>query len=277
MVRVIVNADDIGMTAGVTRGIVRATLQGIVTSATFMASMPGSEDAGSQVVAHGLNVGVHLNVTQGRPLMRASAVPSLTDSTGDFRSASELRARLGRGAVPRRELEWEFARQIERTIELGMMPSHLDTHHHMHASITVAQAMHSVAQRYGIRKIRTLRTLETFTPAILGSLEARDQARRAGRAPRDNARMQRAFRTPIALLKPGDGVADWIDMFEALAGCSDSSVFEVICHPAEPDDDLRRLSRFVASREMELAVVTSPELRKAVTDLGIRLISYREL
>jgi predicted glycoside hydrolase/deacetylase ChbG (UPF0249 family) len=57
----------------------------------------------------------------------------------------------------------------------------------------------------------------------------------------------------------------------------DATVFEIVCHPAEADDDLRRLSRFVSSREEELAVLTSPRLRAAVSDLAIRLVPYREL
>lgn len=277
MVRVIINADDIGLTAGVTRGITRAMLHGVATSATFMAAMPDAEVAAAAIVLHGLDVGVHLNITQGRPLAQRTEVPSLVDDRGIFWNPGELRSRARRSAIMSKDVELEFSRQVERTLELGIHPTHLDSHHHVHASLGIAMALYRVARRYGIRGVRTVRAYDTFDPALFARLERQDLARREARASLGDDGEARLPRAPIALLKPGGEIAEWVDLLGQLAPCSDTSVFEIICHPAVADDDLSRLSQFVSSREAELRVVTSAEVREAVSSLGIRLISYGDL
>jgi len=277
MVRVIVNADDIGLSPGVTRGITRAMTAGIATSATFMATMPDAEGAASRIVADGLDVGVHLNITQGRPLMPARAVSSLLDEGGEFLGHARLHARLRQRAVSLAEIEAEFGRQIERTRELGIEPTHLDTHHHMHSSLGVARALHRVARDHAVPKLRTVRSYRTLDDELVARLGAADRRRRSARGRAASRSGRRDLRMPIALLKPETRLDDWIGLFDRLRTFSGEGAFEIICHPAEPDDELRRLSTFVESRELELMLVTAPELIAAVSDPRIELISFRDL
>ncbi len=111
----IVNADDFGLTAGVSRGILKAGRSGIVTST-------------EELQVSGLGVGVHLNLTLGAPVSDPRRVPSLVDAEGRFvRDAREAAAR----AKPD-EARIELGTQIDvfRKI-MGCFPTHLDTHHHV--------------------------------------------------------------------------------------------------------------------------------------------------
>ena len=80
--KIIVNADDMGYTRGVTEGIIEGYEKGIVTSTTVMCNMPNAAQAAQRLRSvPGLGTGVHLTLTCGRPLTRAK---TLTDQHGDF-------------------------------------------------------------------------------------------------------------------------------------------------------------------------------------------------
>ena len=67
--RLIVNADDFGLTAGVSRGILRAHREGLVTSTTVLASLPAQPELDATATASpGLGLGLHFNLTWGRPV-----------------------------------------------------------------------------------------------------------------------------------------------------------------------------------------------------------------
>src|SRR5688572_31067184 len=96
--RLIVNADDLGRSPGIDRGIVRAHERGIVTSTTLMANAPGAERAAALArECPSLDVGVHLVLTYARPLTDPRRIPSLVEPDGSFpRSPSAI---IGEGRV----------------------------------------------------------------------------------------------------------------------------------------------------------------------------------
>ncbi|HWI60281.1 MAG TPA: carbohydrate deacetylase [Symbiobacteriaceae bacterium] len=132
MKRLIINADDLGLSEGANLGILRAHQTGIVTSATVMMNMPGAVAALSLARQHpSLGVGIHLTLTGGRPL--SPDVPSLTDADGSF---------LKNASSPKRdELECELRAQVEAFLASGLTPTHLDSHHHVHLQIPAVAAI----------------------------------------------------------------------------------------------------------------------------------------
>ena len=124
----IVNADDFGLTAGVSRGILEAHRHGIVTSTTLLVNREIPPSLIEELAASDLGVGVHLNLTLGSPVASANRVPSLVDAEGRFiRDAREASARAKVD-----EARIELGTQIDafRTI-MGRFPTHLDSHHHV--------------------------------------------------------------------------------------------------------------------------------------------------
>src|SRR5665647_1358607 len=129
--RLVINADDFGYSAGVTRGIVEAHAAGSVTSTSMMANGIDWENAVRLARStRTLDVGVHLNLVQGRPLLR---VLSLTDArTGELYPLGALARRALAGRIDAGELEAELRAQIERVRSAGIAVTHLDSHRHAH-------------------------------------------------------------------------------------------------------------------------------------------------
>ncbi len=105
--RLIVNADDFGLTPGVSAGILAAHRHGIVTSTTVLVT--ADVDRASLVAARdsALGIGLHVNLTLGRPLTPAR---SLVDSSGRF--IRDARRAAARASVT--DVEREVAAQIEK-------------------------------------------------------------------------------------------------------------------------------------------------------------------
>lgn len=270
MRRLIINADDFGLSPGVSRGILRAYREGILTSTTFMVNFPwAGEMAGWLRDAPGLGVGLHLNLTTGAPVLPPSEVPSLVGPDGRFgRSLLRLLRRLQPA-----EAEAEWSAQVARFAALvGRLPTHLDTHRYLQAWPPLCGAMLRVARRYGVRAVRVLPpdvfppgTFPRWSPAgpLLGAALRRTTAmiRQSGLAAPDRT-MAGDFDLP-GLLARLDRVED--------------GVTELVTHPGEVDDLLRGLSSLQAQREVELAALTAPEARQRVEARGIRLIHFGDL
>ena len=127
--RLIVNADDLGLSPGVNRGILEAHLRGVVSSSTLMVNMPSALSGAALVRAEAprLGLGLHLNLSHGRPLLPPEEVPSLVRADGRFVSVSRglASARCWHPKEVRAELEAQLARFGELT---GGLPDHLDSH-----------------------------------------------------------------------------------------------------------------------------------------------------
>src|SRR5271163_1537845 len=104
--KLIINADDLGMSRGITDGILVAHRYGFLTSASLLVNMPASEYAVERVAsAPKLGVGVHLNICQGRPISPVREVPSLVDVEGKFYAAGVMIRKLWAWRINAQELE----------------------------------------------------------------------------------------------------------------------------------------------------------------------------
>lgn len=285
--RLIVTADDMGMTAGVTRGIVRSMSHGIVSTTSLMTNMPAAAQAALQAVNDRLDVGVHLNLTTGRPLSPPSAIRSLVRGDGTFHSHPDFVRGLLSWRISRRDIEREFGAQIERAFEMGLRPSHLDTHHHLHLWWPVARALVRVGRRYGIDKTRTPRTTDMALRLPNSSTTPREWAKRRYKA--ITARLLgRWFRMATWRMEPSafraahngsvqSRLDEWLFFLKQLPKLPTPAVVEVPCHPAYLDEDLWSQATYVSGREEEVEALTSAQLKAALDKSGIQLIGFRDL
>ena len=151
--RLIINADDFGISRGVNIGIMEAVEAGVVTSASMVVNLPGFGDAVERARSrHAPSLGLHLNLTAGRPL---TAVPSLTRlSTGEFYPLPMLVARASLGLLDSSDIVNECQAQIDRMTEAGFRPTHLDSHRHVHAHPAISPAVFRAASTRGILQVR---------------------------------------------------------------------------------------------------------------------------
>jgi chitin disaccharide deacetylase len=282
----IVNADDLGWTEGVNRGIADAHRNGLVTSASLLAN--GRAFSSAIDVARGnpeLGVGVHLNLSDGPPTADASKIRSLLNAAGEFDGGPEnLLLRVATRALSLDEVETEWEAQIRKVRDSGLCPTHLDGHKHVHMLPGLFQIAVHLAKKHGIRAIRVAHE-ESKLRALLASGEQKTgtalkqgvQARglkllaRDARELADHAGLCTAdFFCGIAQT----GILTREGVENLLHHLPDGTT-EFMCHPGYADGDLQDSpTRLQQSRQTELAILTDSRVRKFVATRGIRLISY---
>ena len=155
--KIIVNADDFGMSAETNRAIVEAFENNVISSATLMTNMPGFDEACELAHRHRLlgKIGLHLNLTSGYPLSSPiRRCLRFCDNVGMFR-ARQTRFRLSK--EERVAVETEIATQIKACLNRGLYPTHLDSHHHVHTEWAIGAAAITIARQYRIKAIRLSR------------------------------------------------------------------------------------------------------------------------
>jgi predicted glycoside hydrolase/deacetylase ChbG (UPF0249 family) len=270
----IVNADDYGLTPAVSRGILRAHREGIVTSASILALAPGFSEAAAWLPeTSSLGVGIHLAaVGEDPPLSPPAKIRSLVDRAGRLPASWKhflLRALSGR--IRPAELEVEFALQIGRVLGLGVRVTHLDTHQHLHLWPPVRETVIRLARRFGIRAIRVPRSsARRIAGPAMTLLAARleKRARQEGLVfPAATAGFEQSGRMGKARL------ALAIDRL----GRSQAGSAEIIVHPGEAHDPDRARYAWGYRWEEELEALVDGEARAHVERAGLRLGTFADL
>ncbi len=156
MIELVVNADDLGRSPQTNAGIFKAFRSGIVTSASLMTNMPAFEEAVSGAEELQLPLGLHLNLTEGRPLCPAGAIPTLVNEEGQFFGKTDFFLRLKQGKISLEDVRREVTVQTERALQFGLRLDHLDGHHHVHAVPPVYAVSAETARKAGIPFMRVV-------------------------------------------------------------------------------------------------------------------------
>jgi predicted glycoside hydrolase/deacetylase ChbG (UPF0249 family) len=176
--RVVLHADDLGLNAAVTDGIMQGFRRGLLTSTSILANAPDAhralslwkqlqDDFSAEAVpsketrrylddpADPFDLGVHLNLTQGRPLSGKEYPRELLDRKGCFLGIFSLFSRLLRcDAVALRKVRNELARQIEFVLDRGLQPTHVNGHQYIELLPAVSALLPELLESYQIRTVR---------------------------------------------------------------------------------------------------------------------------
>ena len=269
----IVNADDYGLTEQVSRGILRAHRDGIVTSTSCLVLAPGFATSGKWLLEEErLGVGLHLAaVGEDPPLLSAREVPSLVDRQGGLPASWRVfLARATAGRIDRDDLAKEFRAQLEAVRQLGIEPTHIDTHQHLHLWPLVREVVLDLAVEAGIKAVRVPRSTTAFPGGGVNYL-AGELARRAS---------ARGLAFPVQAAgvdEAGRMDHDRIETALARLGASGAPVCELSAHPGEAEDPARERYRWAYHWGDELAALTAPTAKDAVARHGFTLGSYADL
>lgn len=276
----IVNGDDFGLTQGVNRAIIDAHTQGILTSATLMANMHAFDDAVRLAKENSsLGVGLHFNITQGKPVAESSRVPSLLNREGEFLGTSTAlfrRALIGRLRI--KEVEIELQAQIEKVQNAGLQLTHIDSHKHAHILPTVFEAISQIAPDYGIHAIRLpregwrtgeVKTLKLLKQGIVALGLSQLSRMNAATLRRANLNSTDAF---FGIRQTGFWSKAWLlKLIENLP----EGVSELMCHPGYEDGELGQIkTRLRESRLQELSLLTDREVIEALHGGRIQAINF---
>ncbi|HZD08428.1 MAG TPA: ChbG/HpnK family deacetylase, partial [Candidatus Limnocylindrales bacterium] len=154
MRRLIVNADDFGLTSGVNRAIIEGNRLGIVTSATLMANAKATDAAIDLAKAQpGLKTGCHVVLIDGVPLK--ANLQSLTNGSPRFRtSLKEFSIAALRKQISAEEVQQEVEAQVRKVQSRGITLTHLDSHKHTHMFPHILRPLLRAAKACGIRAVR---------------------------------------------------------------------------------------------------------------------------
>jgi chitin disaccharide deacetylase len=282
--RLIVNADDFGLTSGVNRAIIEGHTRGAITSATLMANMPAF-DAAVRLANDNpsLGVGLHINITQGRPVAEASRVGSLINDRGEFWGTSgAILKRMLAGKLKIEEVVVELRAQIEKALKAGLRLTHVDSHKHTHALPQICEAIISTIKEYGINAVRAPRERWRFDRGAESFEVIKQSAGAFGISQLcrvSDARLKKSnVRTPdffFGVARTGFWTKSWlIDLIERLpAGAS-----ELMCHPGYEDAELDGVkTRLRASRTNELQLLTDPDVVAKLKENDVELINFSSL
>jgi predicted glycoside hydrolase/deacetylase ChbG (UPF0249 family) len=263
--RLIVNADDFGFTHDVNSGIAEAHQRGILTATTLMANGAAFDDAVRLARENpALDVGCHLVLVGGCSVLdRNRALPR---SVGEMVNAV-VRHRLG----PYQELK----AQVERILEAGIRPTHLDTHKHTHLFPPVLDAVARIAQETGIRWVRRPFDLPTPPGGTPWTTRIVSRSLRVVRSRFHRVLQNHSCQTTDHFA--GFQLTGRLDAGEvvSLIRALPEGVTEFMTHPGHHGAELEAArTRLKASRARELAALTAPEVWRALEESGVALTRF---
>jgi hypothetical protein len=248
--QLIVTADDFNLSEGVSRGILDAHQHGIVTETSVMVNLGDIQHAAALLAAAPrLAVGLHLNITRGRPVAPPSIVAELLGTDGEFCGAPQALPAQMQAAPVQAELQ----AQVDAFVRVfGCLPRHLDTHHHVHQHPVVLEVLLELAAslRLPVRSIDAPMHA-TVTARGLGS-----PTYFVGDAGDEPYWTLTRLRETIPTLLPG--------------------VTELMCHPGYFDDTIA-YSRYGRQRDIERQALCAPEVADLLRQQGVRLVTYAAL
>lgn len=289
MRRLIINADDFGLTPGVNRAILEAHGHGVVTSATLMANSAAFEDAVRlSKSSPALSIGCHVVLVDGTPLLGADKVSSLIGKKNSFRFCTgfaTFASRAARGKFNPGQIEAEATAQIRKLQSAGIEVTHFDTHKHTHMFPAVLRPLLRAAQACGVRAVRNpfapVRSVLVGhlarSPKMWSRFAQVNTLRTMARNFRRTVQEQGLITTDGTFGVLGTGALDQ-KLFESVVACIPDGTWEFVCHPGYNDQELSQVrTRLRESRVEELKVLTSVAAREALNRHGIELISYRDV
>lgn len=274
--RLIITADDFGLSPAINEAVEIGHRQGILGAASLMSGAPAAADAVARARRlPRLRVGLHVVLVDGRPLLPPERIPDLVDANGEF-GTRLVRAGVRFFFLPRvrRQLEAEIRAQFEAFRATGLALDHVNTHKHMHLHPTVLALLLRVGRDYGLQAMRLPHEPVGAAPASRSAQFAwgafigpwiglmRRRLRRAG---------IRCNQFVFGLSTSGAMAEDTVlHILERLpAGLSELYFHPAVAGPA-PDPTQ-------AAAAAELAALTSPRVRAALANGHIETLSFSDL
>lgn len=241
MTKLIINADDFGLSEAVNYGIISAHKSGIVTSTSTMANMPGFEHAMELLKeSKSLGCGVHMTMSCYKPIL--SNLKTIVDENGYFirRITNEVIEDMDLD-----EIYNEFCAQIEK-VKSKTNITHLDSHHHVHTLEKLRPVIESILEKYGL--------------PIRGGFE-----------------YDLNYSKVIPLIDTfySDNVSEdyFIKNFKYL---KEHNIADIMCHPAYIDDFLMNITSYSMPRINEHKILTSKKIKDFINN-NFLLTNYRDL
>lgn len=244
----IINADDFGYSTGINYGIIHSYQRGILSSTTMLANMPGFEE-GVKLVEENpdLGIGIHLALTCGSPLR--DDVPSLVENNGELHNLSFYEKDF---EIDLDELYREWKEQIEKIINSGIEPTHIDSHHHVNAIEPITEVFVRLANEY------KLPVRNNFTVP-------------------DEIKTTKRFNTTFDLISMVKELWKPMELRNIIQECKTFGTVEAMCHPGYVDNVLLNNSSLRDSRAVTVSELQRSDYAKILEENEVQLGTYADL
>lgn len=269
MAKLIINADDLGAGNETDRAIFETFDSGVVTSASLLVNGPSACSAAASALERNLPVGLHINLSEGRPLN--GPIDGLTEADGSFAGKQKTRLKLLTQTFDHPALRREIQAQVQVAFDWGLKPDHLDSHQHVFLFPGITEAIIATARQFEINALRLP------LPHLLGQTPEptlqQDLALYQRLAP-DAA--EKIYTTGLYCPQGLFGL-DCLNnltrslLAELLGAIPPEGCWELMVHPGHPDPD----NPFSGpKRELEWRALTDDKISDLIRELNIELISF---
>ncbi len=279
--RLIINADDFGLSKTVNAAVLLGHKNGILTSTTMMTNMPEAKEAVE--TAKGLprlGVGVHLNLFKGRPLRRDSQTKCIVNENGEFKYNQKMLAAMSLISHPfRNAIKAELSAQIQWLIDKGIRPTHLDSHKHIHCFPAIYSIVCELARHFKINAIRWCCEPKEVgaVPWPLSNPDYRKDNAILRKLAKINRFQEKAFIKTEAFYGSSHlGKID-VSLIKALSLYNRAQTAELMTHPATEDEPQRPYQVIELSRKAELEALCDDRSKNYIRDAKIELVHYGQL
>lgn len=280
MKKLIINADDFGLSKGNNEAIKQGFLSGVITSTSLLTNTEGFINATEEILPQisDIDLGFHFNLMEGKSLTKS---PLLSNADGTFNNSYGQLILKSTQKDFLNAIEAEFRLQIEKMLKYAQ-PSHVDSHVHTHAIPNIFKLVSKLAQEYGIKYIRTQKELPYFVAEksfntkfalniIKNILLNTFTAGNVNLLKNNNLKTNDYF---IGVLYTG-----FMDEKAILEGLKkiekDNSVTEIIFHPYIALEDTDKKGK--ESNIREFLITQNTSIRKQIEETGFNFTNYRDL
>ncbi|GIW99750.1 MAG: chitooligosaccharide deacetylase [Pirellulaceae bacterium] len=275
---VIVNADDFGMNRSANYGIVECHLAGAVSSTTMVANGDAFDEAVKLAAAHpSLAVGLHFNLTWGKPVAPASSVRALLDSRGNFLDRRTLMLRSMFHRSLSQEIRTELRAQYSRIRDAGISPTHVDSHQHVHGSPVIFSVVAEFCLENNLPvRVPWVRTEEfgsfsrRFRRFLLKKMVDHSVADWRGKL-----RWNDCIGSVFDLEHVAESLAD--DDYRSILMSAPGRCMELLVHPVLSAAEMTGYTRIGRISEAEYRYLRLGTLPSVIADCGFKLVTFRDL
>jgi chitin disaccharide deacetylase len=280
VIRLVLNADDLGLTSSLSEVVVALRAEGLVTDTSLLTCGEAFDGAARALLSHGIaTTGIHLCIVGVEaPVSRPADVPTLVRG-GRFRSGwPSVAAAASAGRIRVRDVEHEWEAQVVRALDAGLRVTHLDSHQHLHLLPTLLPIAIRLARRFDVAYIRAPGTERTAKWASAG-LGAAGKARLLSAFGDRARRMIHTVGLPVPPVAIGlaDAGRMTFERWTRLLASLPDGTYEAVLHPGTGDGGTASRYRWEYLWDEEARVLRGEELRSLFARSGVRTLSFADL
>lgn len=273
--KIIINADDFGLTKDTNKAVEELVKIGALTSTTVMVNMPYASEITHLLVYEKLGIGLHFNLTQGKPISNIQEVPSLVNKDGSFYNITEFKKRVKKGLVEQKDVLKELKAQYDILNQwVGSRITHFDSHQDINKLPLVSQVLCDFSlnldKKIGLRVynkcyVEQKRSINITHPGIKTIFTfgiKRSITEMIFRSRR--SKLSKYFHLPEGMLyAKNNNIRTLLKLLPEISNLKEQKdmVLEIMCHPATSTNELVD-TKMLVSRVEEYQILKSEQFQK---------------